>query len=137
MGAITAPAFRTTMADIQDHGARIPDHDEEGLGQPRLESGMDPAAIRARRNPRLLEYARRVSPVPKLTARNAFLFASLFALKIALVASVYAHNRPATIVSAVIIVGWCCCPWCAIERELRSAVETEAAPLMEDGDYAV
>jgi hypothetical protein len=101
-----------------------------------LDSDMDRGELLDRRNPRLLEYARRVSPVPKFTAKNAFILVSLFALKCCLVASICAHNQPATIVSAVIMMGWCCCPCCAIERELRSTAETEAEFLMEDGDDA-
>lgn len=97
---------------------------------------VDEPGMRIRRDPRLFEYARRVAPVPKMTAKNAALAASLMAIKCVLVASIYAGNTPATIVSALLMCGWCCCPWCAIERELRSAVEVEAAPLMEDGDDA-
>ena len=110
-------------------------NDAEEPEQPAVE-GADEPGMRIRRNPRLLEYARRVSPVPKWTARNGVLLVSLFAIKCALIASIYAHNTHATIVSAVLMCGWCCCPCCAIERELRSAVEIEAAPLMEDGDDA-
>jgi hypothetical protein len=82
-----------------------------------------------RRNPRLLEYARHVSPFPKLSARNVLLILLLLAGFCAFGSAAYMRSTPFMAITGVFVLGWCCCPPCALERELRSA--SESAPLME------
>ena len=103
--------------------------EEEGLVAASEDDLADSAP--PRRNPRLLEYARKTSPVPKASVKNFALIMLLLAGLGALGSGIYAKRAALTVSAVVFVLGWCCCPWCALERTAKSS---ELSPLMAGGD---
>lgn len=72
-----------------------------------------------RASPRLLEYARRVKPVPKFSAKNAVLIVLLLAGISGFTLGIHLRNTALAVAFLIFLLSWCCCPWCALEREIR------------------
>ncbi|KAG8459598.1 hypothetical protein KFE25_000954 [Diacronema lutheri] len=81
-----------------------------------------------RSNPRMIEWNRRVKPVPKLGVKNAVLLLLLLGGLSGTFAGLHRRSAALALCSIAFTLGWCCCPWCALERELRSG--GESAPLI-------
>lgn len=92
-----------------------------------IDEGDEPLSPPTRANPRLIEYARRVRPMPRASAKNALLLLLFLAGLSGIVMGVRLRIMALLLSSLLFLFGWCCCPWCALEREVRSG---ESAPLM-------
>lgn len=101
------------------------DHDDEDAHDPVIEEEETPDE---RRPPRLIAYSRHHRKVPPFTTRNIGLFALLLAFCMMVAVGLYAHVRPLSLGGLALLIGWCFCPWCALDRSPRSA--GEQAPLM-------
>jgi hypothetical protein len=90
-----------------------------------------------RSTPRLMEFNKRVRRIPTLNLRNAGLVILLLLGLSAVGVGIYLVSlgsplgKPLVLGALAFSLGWCCCPWCALERELKSG---EAASLLSGGD---
>ncbi|KAJ1628329.1 hypothetical protein T492DRAFT_875285 [Pavlovales sp. CCMP2436] len=92
----------------------------------------DPIQLaRPRTTPRLMEFNKRVSRIPKLSLKNTALVLLLLLGLGAAGFGAYLKSAPVVLGALAFSLGWCCCPWCALERELKSG---EAASLLSGGD---